>query len=362
MNLNASFFKQTLRFKFDAGTSRGILKSKDSYFVKIYREGSTEIIGLGECGPLQGLSIDYKPGLESFLKKTCQEFSNISVPSDIAGAKELVKTRISKDFPSVIFAFETALLDLFQGGERLLFKNDFTAGNDAIDINGLIWMGNREFMLRQINDKLGQGFHCIKIKIGAIDFETECELLSFVRKKYDSKEISIRLDANGAFLPDEAYKKLNILSKYDIQSIEQPVKPGQLELMHILCKESPIPIALDEELIGANTHKQKKDLLEAIRPDYVILKPTLLGGMKACEDWIGLAENMKTGWWITSALESNIGLNAVSQFAASFEPNIPQGLGTGQLFENNIPSPLTIENGKLWYKTTKNWDLNLFQQ
>ncbi len=357
MHLYASYSKYTLQFLFDAGTSRGILKTRDTYFIKLLAVDDTDGVGIGECAPLQGLSIDYRPGLQSYIQQVCRKFSTMAVPDNVEEAKKLIYQTIDKGYPSVIFAFETAFLDLLQGSKRRLFYNDFSSGEASIRINGLIWMGNKSFMLQQIKDKLAQGFNCIKIKIGAIDFDSECEVLQYIRKEYSAGDIEIRLDANGAFSAENAYEKLDILSQYNIHSVEQPVQPGQVELMHILCKEAPIPIALDEELIGTFSLKRKKELLEAIQPAYIILKPTLLGGFAATKEWINFASQMNIGWWITSALESNIGLNAVSQFAASVEPELPQGLGTGKLFANNIPSPLTIQDGELWYSKTVPWDL-----
>ena len=265
---------------------------------------------------------------------------------------------IDPEYPSIRFALETALFDLQSGGKQDLFETEFAKGKKSIPINGLVWMGDKQFMQDQLIQKIEEGYNCIKIKVGAIDFKLECELLNSIRENFSSSEMIIRVDANGAFSFKEAQKKLNELSRFDLHSIEQPIKQGQIEFMKVLCAESPIPIALDEELIGVFTEQQKKALLETILPQYIILKPALLGGMMISHDWINIAENLGIAWWITSALESNIGLNAIAQFTSFLDPNLHQGLGTGQLYHNNIESPLEIKNGHLFYNTTKNWNIN----
>lgn len=335
----ANYKKYILKFKNPSGTSRGVLTEKIMYFLELRRIDNPTKLGIGECNVLKGLSIDDVENYEEKLTEVC---------AAINGYVEAPSTKLEK-FPSIIFAVETALKDLENGGERLLFPSDFTDGAAGIPINGLIWMGNIGFMKEQLKAKLEEGFRCIKIKIGAIEFEEELKFLISLRKQYPENYFEIRVDANGAFSLDEVKEKLRRLSKYNIHSIEQPVKQGNWPAMAELCKESPIPIALDEELIGISSYTEKEKLVSTIRPQYLILKPALLGGFKHCEEWIEIANKYNIGWWITSALESNIGLNAIAQWTFTLNSKLPQGLGTGQLYTNNIPSPLIIEESKLWY-------------
>ena len=244
------------------------------------------------------------------------------------------------------------------GGCQLLYPSDFTTGQRNIPINGLVWMGDRAFMQAQIDEKLRAGFTTIKLKIGAIDFEQECALLAGIRERFSADQITLRVDANGAFRPDDAMAKLARLAQYDLHSIEQPIAAGQPDLMAELCRHTPVPIALDEELIGQMEYVQKYRLLKKIHPQYIILKPTLLGGLRHCDEWIELAARLNIGWWMTSALESNIGLNAVAQYMARLKNSLPHGLGTGQLYHNNIKSPLQITNGQLHYDSRQGWDLS----
>ena len=320
-------------------------------FIKIWQEDHPSIVGIGECGPLPGLSIDPLDKMEEVLKTVCKKIQAVEI------AAIEVAELVPKEFPSIAFGLEMALLDLQNGGRRILFDNGFVLGT-PLPINGLIWMGGTDFMLSQITEKIEQGFTCIKLKVGGLNFERECDLLKYIRSKYYDKNITIRLDANGAFKPEEALLKLNILSKYGIHSIEQPIKQGLPE-MEMVCKESPIPIALDEELIGIYDRKEKEALLKRIQPQYIILKPTLHGGFKGCEEWIAMAASMNIGWWITSALESNIGLNAICQFTANYKVTLPQGLGTGMLYENNFPSPLEIDKGKILYNRDRQWQIEM---
>jgi o-succinylbenzoate synthase len=353
-NLKASFVKYTLKFKFDAATSRGVMKTRDTWFIKIWQERTPQFFGIGEIAPIPGLSVDDFPDFENKLKITCREIERIRVLS----LASIYQFEFLKDYPSILFGLETALLDLINGSKRVLFKSPFIEGQKAIPINGLIWMGKKDFMQAQIKEKIEQGFKCIKMKVGGGDFEDELSLIADIRKKYPEEQLSIRLDANGAFKPSEALAKLKKLSKYNIHSIEQPIARNNFNEMAALCAESPIPIALDEELIGITSYEDKKKLLQFIKPAHIILKPTLLGGFRACRDWIDLAQPMNIGWWITSSLESNIGLNSIAQFAASIDTKgIHQGLGTGQLYTNNIESPLVILLGNLMYDKTRKWDL-----
>lgn len=356
MSLQGEVVKRTLQFKFDAGTSRGVLREKDSFFIKIFEKYRPHPFGIGECSPLQGLSIDYGDGLELQLQEAMHRLSAWSVPETHQQAYDIAEKIAGEAMPSLRFALEVALIDLMNGGQRTIFKNPFSEGLEPIAINGLIWMGSREFMLKQIKEKLDSGFNCIKLKIGAIDFETECSVLAYIRNEFSPDEVEIRVDANGAFSGEDVLPKLERLSHYGIHSIEQPVAAGQIDLMQKVCAKSPVPVALDEELIGIYG-KNKAELLDAINPHYIILKPTLLGGLKETAGWISIAEAKQLKWWITSALESNIGLNAICQFTAEFANPLPQGLGTGQLYLNNIPSPLEVGNGLIVYNINKNWEL-----
>ncbi|MDP2237580.1 MAG: o-succinylbenzoate synthase [Bacteroidales bacterium] len=345
--LQARYIQHNLIFRQAAGTSRGVLTTKESWILILYNSENPDVFGLGECSLIPRLSPDPFIGYEQELNKLCQNIQD----------HEKWTVQQGKSFPSIRFGLETALLDLKKGGRRTLFSNKFSAGERGIPINGLVWMGSPDFMKKQIIEKIEAGFNCIKIKVGAINFEEEISLLAFIRKQFSAGEISIRLDANGAFGPSDVFEKLKQLSAFKIHSIEQPVKQGQYELMARVCAESEIPIALDEELISISGAENKTKLLQEIKPDYIILKPSLLGGMRESDEWIKIAEKHQIGWWNTSALESNIGLNAIAQWTAEKSPEMPQGLGTGQLYTNNIVSPLTISSGNLFYDHTKTWEL-----
>ncbi len=369
MALQAHFYKHTLNFSFDAGTSRGVLRKKDSYFIKVWDSGTPEVFGLGEAGPLSGLSPDFGAVAENKLRDICdavncgewtrndpavslRRYSSATVPGTEGEGYDLPA------FPSVQFALETAFGDLENGGIRRIFANDFFLRRTPIPINGLIWMGEKEFMKKQIREKIRVGFTTIKLKIGAIDFEEELGLLKFIRTEFATERLVLRVDANGAFVPSEAIEKLKRLSEFDLHSIEQPIAVNQEEMLAALCENTPVPIALDEELIG-NFHR-KEELLSTVKPQYIILKPSLMGGISGCREWIRAVEGSGTGWWITSALESNIGLNAICQFTAEFENTLPQGLGTGQLYTNNFVSPLDIHRGHIFYDPGVSWDLSYF--
>ncbi|MFI1771358.1 o-succinylbenzoate synthase [Thalassobellus citreus] len=344
--IKASYKKHILNFKQASGTSRGILKTKETWFLILE---SKEKQGIGECGLFRGLSVDDRPDYEEKLKWTCQ---NIHL-----GLAVLLDELI--EFPSIQFGLETALKSLESQNKFELFPSKFTEGENSIPINGLIWMGTEAFMKQQIIEKIEAGFTCIKMKIGAIDFQTEINLIKSIRKEFSSKDIELRVDANGAFLPSEALEKLKILSDFDLHSIEQPIKQGQIEAMASLCKNTPLPIALDEELIGIFSVTNKETLLQTINPQYIILKPSLVGGFKGSNEWIEIAEKHKMGWWITSALESNIGLNAIAQYTYTKQSSLPQGLGTGGLFTNNFDSPLQVKKGSLHYNKNNNWKFNI---
>ena len=344
--MTASYQKYTLNFKQPSGTSRGILKTKDTWFIIIASEGKK---GIGECGMFRGLSIDDRPDFEAVLNWTCK---------NIFLGKEVLISKL-KEFPSIQFGVEIAFLDLENQFPFELFPSKFTEGTDEIPINGLIWMGSEAFMKQQIQAKVEEGFTCIKLKIGAIDFQTELDLLKSIRTHFSADEIELRVDANGAFTPIDALEKLKRLSEYNLHSIEQPIKQGQVEEMAKLCELSPLAIALDEELIGVFDVTDKYDLLQMIQPQYIILKPTLVGGFHGSNDWIEAAENSKIAYWITSALESNVGLNAIAQWTYTLESDRPQGLGTGGLFTNNFDSPLDVKNGALHYSRKTDWNFNL---
>lgn len=331
--MTAEYQKYSLNFKQPSGTSRGILTSKETYFLKIHNQGKT---GIGECGIFRGLSYDDVPEYEKKLKWLCE---NIQQNIDF------LKKEISA-FPSILFGFEQALLNL-QHSNDIYFPNSFTNGKEGITINGLIWMGSKDFMTQQIQDKLNQGFKCLKLKIG-IDWEMEKKILHNLRNQFPKEILELRVDANGAFNFSSAPFILDDLDSLEIHSIEQPIKAKNWEQMAKLCQNTPTPIALDEELIGIIDSETKTEILDFIRPQFIILKPSLIGGFSKCDKWINLAKERNIGWWITSALESNIGLNAIAQYTFTKQNPIPQGLGTGSLFTNNIPSDLQVIKDKLW--------------
>lgn len=334
----------TLEFKRPAGTSRGVLKTKDCWLIKLVDEQTGEI-GVGEINMFKGLSYDDRPDFYTQL-------------SDLANQTDDYLKNFHehyKHFPSIRFGLEMAMLDLQNGGRRILFQNDFVIKNVGIPINGLIWMGDLEFMKLQIKEKLEKGFSCLKLKIGSLNFEQELFILKSIRKTYSAQDLELRVDANGAFSVNDALKKLDQLVQLHLHSIEQPIKQGQIEHMANLCKKTPLPIALDEELIGVLEIKQQQELISFINPQYIVLKPSLLGGFSASKEWIKYAEVNNTAWWVTSALESNVGLNAIAQWTASLKTAAYQGLGTGQLYENNITSPLEIRGEKLFYNSGLSW-------
>ncbi|WP_149275560.1 o-succinylbenzoate synthase [Pareuzebyella sediminis] len=346
--MKAFYKKYILNFKRPSGTSRGVLTEKETWFLILEANGR---YGIGECGLLRTLSIDDVESYEEQLKWTCNHID--------LGKHELLKRLTT--YPSIQFGIEQAFLSLASPDPFVLFPSEFVSANSPVSINGLIWMGDEGFMHRQIIQKLKEGFRCIKMKIGAIDFDTEVALLASIRKKYSEDEIELRVDANGAFEPSNALEKLKVLSKFGIHSIEQPIKSGQTTEMAKLCRVSPLPIALDEELIGVLDVAKKRALLQNIRPHYIILKPSLIGGYKGSSEWIRIAEELKVKWWVTSALESNIGLNAIAQWTYTLQSEMPQGLGTGGLYTNNFKSPLTVADGKLYYNAKKHWKNKLIE-
>mgnify|MGYP001627140935 FL=1 len=351
MGLQFSVVRKTFHFRFDARTSRGRMPHKTSWFVVLRHTGNPSVAGIGECGPLAGLSIESPDKIEQILEDILSKLNNQREFSDQA-----INGLVPPEWSAVRFALETAWLDYRHGGRRLIFDNAFISGK-PIPINGLIWMGDLDFMLRQVAEKIAQGYTVLKIKVGGLDFERECEILEYIRRRYYRENPVIRLDANGAFKPAEALLKLKELSRFRIHSIEQPVAP-KLDVMEEICRESPIPVALDEELIGIADETLKRNLLRKLKPAYLILKPSLHGGLSGCASWISLAEQHNIGWWITSALESSIGLNAICQFTAQYPVTCAHGLGTGQIYENNFPSPLHADAGMIRYDAGKSWELH----
>jgi O-succinylbenzoate synthase len=343
--LKATYKKYILNFKRPSGTSRGVLTEKETWFIHLEENGK---IGIGECGILRTLSVDDRPDYEEKLQWVCE---NIHLGKDKLWESLL-------EFPSIQFGVEMAFLSLASKTPFELFESEFTSGQKSMLINGLVWMGEESFMKQQIEEKLAQGFTCIKLKIGAIDFEKELGLLRFIRQHFDEKTIEIRVDANGAFSSNDALHKIKQLAVYKLHSIEQPIQKNNTDRMAELCKITPLPIALDEELIGVFLPSEKEALLQKIKPQYIILKPSLVGGFRGTLEWISIAEKLKIKWWITSALESNIGLNAIAQFTYTLHNLLPQGLGTGGLYTNNFECPLEILNGHLIYKKDKKWEVD----
>ena len=354
VSLEFSYLKRTLQFRFEAGTSRGVMRTRDVYWIKVHRKGDLDQVGWGEAAPLAGLSPDFGPDFEGQLKGVLQQASARTWDLAEENCLQQVSELVPFSLPSIRFGLETALLDLGKGGRKRILANAFFDQGTPIPINGLIWMGTREFMLQQIHQKLGEGYSCLKMKIGAIDFDQELELLQFIRQQKNSNDLTLRVDANGAFSVQEALSKLEQLQDCDLHSIEQPIRVGQWEAMRELAKQSPIPIALDEELIGRSN---KEEVLNFIQPQFIILKPSLVGGILETREWIRLAEEMGIGWWMTSALESSIGLNAISQLTSTYLPSLPQGLGTGKLYHNNLESPLLVQSGEIQYQQDGTWEI-----
>ena len=345
--LKAQSYSHILYFAEPGGTSRGTLLEKPSWIIKVWDTKNPAIYGLGEISIIPGLSPDDLSVLEIKIQKACNEINYLNIN----------ERNYWKGFPAVRFGFETALMDLQLGGKCVLYPSAFTGSKAGIDINGLVWMGDLETMRKRVYQKVQQGFRCIKLKIGAIDFNKELELIEFVSSEFG--QIEVRLDANGAFAPTDALKKLEKLNQFPIHSIEQPIKAGQWKQMADICRQSPIPIALDEELIGLEDTQHRKEMLAMIKPQYIILKPSLIGGLNEAEKWRILAQKQNINWWATSALESNIGLNAIAQWVYVQNTSLLQGLGTGKVFTNNFASPLEVINGQLWYIASKGWDISL---
>ncbi len=355
---NIDISERTLHFKQPAGTSRGVYTTRHSYYLTLTSDDCPGVKGVGECATLPDLSCDAKPEYEVTLRQVCQMVEQMGrIPYDMIRA-----------YPSITFGLESAFADFFHqaslafesafqvpawaGELARLYDSPFARGEEGITINGLVWMGTYDEMYERLEEKLKAGFHCVKLKIGAIDFLKELDLIKHIRQDFSKEQVELRVDANGGFTPENAMSRLEALAQYDIHSIEQPIKQHQWRKMAELCRESPLPIALDEELIGVNVRSMKQALLDTICPQYIILKPSLHGGMYGCKEWISLADERGIGSWITSALESNVGLSAIAHFCAkTYGPciSMPQGLGTGQLFTDNFPMPLVIKGDKLYF-------------
>jgi o-succinylbenzoate synthase len=347
---DASYTGYPLYFKNPSGTSRGVLTEKPCWFIRLTRSDGRS--GIGEVSFISGLSVEDPEEIEIQIDHVCK----------LVSRGEMDPGQSLPSLPGIQFALESARLDLEGGGEQLLFPSDFTEGKAGIYINGLIWMGDPGYMKRQIKEKLDAGFRVLKMKVGALETELELEVLSWIRSQFGQGDLEIRLDANGAWKPDEAPGKMEQYAPFGIHSLEQPMAPGHWEELARLCRKAPIPVALDEELIGLDTFGEGRALLETVRPSYIIVKPGLLGGFRESDQWIGLAEELGTGWWVTSALESSVGLNAISQWAFQKELSIPQGLGTGGIYRNNIPSPLLMEGNQLFFRKQQGWDLTPITQ
>lgn len=345
-DLKYGYIKNTLEFNFDARTSRGSMKTHASYLIWVMHPSDLNAFGWGEAAPLPGLSPEAGDDFEELLNAILELLNEGHLLHDLD----------MNQAPSVRFAVECAQLDLWNGAQRILFDNSFSSGT-PIPINGLVWMSTTEHMLEQAIQKAQSGYNCIKFKVGALDFDAECRMLEMFRKKFLPSQYQIRLDANGAFDADHALEKLKELSRFSVHSLEQPVKPKQYDLMEELCARSLVPIALDEELIGLDPESEGKKFLQKIKPAFLVLKPTLLGGLQQSARWIRKAEEHECGWWATSALESNVGLNAIAQWVSVHKYTMPQGLGTGSLYSNNIDSPLLAESGALHYIAGKDWRL-----
>ena len=341
--------KHTLIFKGPAGTSHGTLTEKPVYYLFL-RDTTSQTSGIGECSTLSYLSPEHRPGYEAELHQLA---ATISEGRSLAEGYQAFS-----GYPSVQFGLEQAYRDWLLGGKRLLFDTPFSRGEAAIPINGLIWMNQAPVMRQAMDEKIAAGFNCLKLKIGALDWDQELGLIRNVRQQYRADELEIRVDANGAFGKEEAFRKLDQLARYQVHSIEHPLPKGETDATARLCREAPLPVALDEELIGYTGSADKAALLDHIQPAYIILKPSLVGGFQHADEWIRLANERNIGWWATSALESNIGLNAIAQWTATYPVTRHQGLGTGGLYTNNIPAPLYIEQAQLRYRPGEQWDLS----
>ena len=349
--LNLTAHPYTLQFKHPAATSRGALVTRPVIFLRATDAEQPSIVGWGECGPMPKLSLDDRPDFAEQVQHVCRQINGGMMPEQLDLSQ----------LPSLAFGLEIARRDLQTGGRQLLFNTSFCRGEAPLPTHGLIWMDTVAGILHQIEQKITQGFRVIKMKVGALPFDEECALLAAIRRQYSAEQITLRLDANGAFSPADALEKLRQLAVFDIHFLEQPIKAGQAQIMAEICAQSPIPLALDEELIGVHTEAARRTLLETIRPQHLIIKPLILGGFAASECWIGLAEALGSEWWVNSLLESNIGLNAICQWTSAQAGQRIHGLGTGQLFTNNIPSPLQLKRAQLQLKADGGWDFSCIQ-
>lgn len=347
--IKARIAYREFQFHRPATTSRGTFHTKSVPFIILYHTDEPTLAGIGECSRFPGLSFDDRKDFNERLEQTAERINQ----GDYGADPSLT------EWPSINFALETAWKDIRMNGSKILYPSGFTEGKDSLGINGLIWMGSRDDMMRQIRVKIEEGFSCLKLKIGALKFDDELELLELLRREFSADDLEIRVDANGAFKPRQALEMLRILSGFDLHSIEQPIPAGHPESMAGLCSASPVPIALDEELIGKQSTAERRKLIETIRPQYIVLKPGLLGGIAASSEWVRLASEKKVGWWVTSSLETNIGLNAIAQWTYTMKNPMVQGLSTGNLFRGNIPSPLYLYGERLYYDPDRKWNLSL---
>lgn len=333
--LRAEWCRYRLDFRFEARTSRAVMESKDTYFVRVRDAARPELgTAVGEVPLFRGLSAEDSEDFENLLARAC------------ADPLKALTCGIS----SISFGFESAIRSLY--GDP---ATPWTRGECGIPINGLVWMGDKATMAKRIAEKLDAGFKVLKLKIGGIDFEDEIALLESVRRRFSPSDLEIRADANGAFTPQNCMKRLERLAAFGLHSLEQPIRAGQPETMAAVCAASPVPIALDEELIGCRTLEESIALVKEISPAYLVLKPALCGGFRGADNYIFAADMCGIGWWATSALESDIGLYAIARWLSHKNIVMPQGLGTGQLYHNNIPSPLYMCNASICCDPYGSW-------
>lgn len=345
--MRIEFAPYLLKFKEPGGTSRGVMTEKPTFFIKFYDEKNPEQFGIGEAAVFPGLS----PEADGYyVLKLTELMANVAIGR---------YTDLSRH-SSIQFGLEQAILDYTNGCKGIYFPNKFTQGIQTIEINGLVWMGDLDIMMQRISSKIQAGFKCLKLKIGAIDWEKELLMIKTIRRKFTENQLIIRVDANGGFTPKDCITRLKELADLGVHSIEQPIKAGNEEEMSKICRNSPLPIALDEELIGKGSKEERIRILEEIKPQYIILKPALCGGFEGATDWIYHAKKLGIGWWITSALESNVGLNAISQYTVEVGAQGPQGLGTGGVFTNNFETPIYLEKDRLHFNVGKPFDYSQF--
>lgn len=337
--------RHLLHFTFEAKTSRDTLHVRPVWFILV--KENNLLVAVGECAWLNGLSPEKESELEPRLQEVCSNFNEY-----------LTRPDLLKSWPSLQMAMDMIRAQLNSKQLFNPFPGTFSQGGTEIPINGLVWMGDKDSMLNSIRTKISEGYKCVKLKIGGIDFNDELRILEYIRKDFDENAIEIRLDANGAFEKNKARLKLESLAKFGIHSIEQPIKQGQWNEMANLISYSPIPIALDEELIGITEKDEREKMLEDLKPDYIILKPSLIGGFTSSKEWIDFANKFGIKWWLTSMLESNIALNALCQWVSTQDTgNLPQGLGTGKLYSNNIDCGLNTSGGFIRFNPEVKWDI-----